>query len=92
MDGGVRLLLGDGVPMPPRLIIDEMLFPTEWPQIVDAELVVSDETVDNGRGMYSTFSEKPTRGRDAGRAVKGRFGMLGEPEDDAPKVNSLAAG
>ena len=31
--------------------------------MVDMELDVSEETVDNGRGMNSTVSEKTTRGR-----------------------------
>lgn len=61
LDG--RMEGGLGVP---RLSIDEMLLLTEWPRIVDMELSVSEEMVDSGRGMISTLSEKPTRGRDGG--------------------------
>lgn len=55
--------------MPPRLMSEDMLFPTEWPRTVDTELEVSAETVERGRGMNSIFSEKPTRGLEGGRAM-----------------------
>jgi len=44
-----------------------MLLLTEWPRLVDMELPVSDEMVESGLGMYSTFSENSTRGLDGGR-------------------------
>jgi hypothetical protein len=65
----IIVLLGEGFPIPPRLITEDKLFPTEWPRTVDAELVVSAETVESGRGMNSIFSEKPTRGLEGGRAI-----------------------
>ena len=44
-----------------ELMTDEMLPETEWvPLTVDMELSVSDEIVDNGRGINSTVSENPT--------------------------------
>lgn len=58
-DGGLGLL---------KLNTEDMLLFTEWPRTVDIELSVSDEMVDNGLGMYSTFSENSTRGRDGGLA------------------------
>lgn len=78
--GGVRFLLCEGVPMPPKLMTEEMLFATEWPRSVDAELTVSEETVESGRGMYSTFSEKPTRGREGGRAKVSEHDSVGGTE------------
>lgn len=36
--------------------------------MVDRELSVSEEIVESGRGIYSTFSANPTRGRDGGLA------------------------
>jgi hypothetical protein len=65
----IIVLLGEGFPIPPRLISEDMLFPTEWPRTVDAELAVSAETVERGRGMNSIFSEKPTRGLEGGRVT-----------------------
>lgn len=50
----------------PKLRTEEILLLTEWPLIVENELSVSDEIVESGRGMISTLSEKPTRGRDGG--------------------------
>lgn len=47
------------------LIIDVILPVREWfCRMVDRLLDVSDEIVDKGRGMNSTVSENPTRGRD----------------------------
>ena len=65
----IIVLLGEGFPIPPRLMSEDMLFPTEWPRTVDAELAVSAETVERGRGINSIFSEKPTRGLEGGRAT-----------------------
>lgn len=48
------------------LMMDEMLLFTEWP--LDVENDPSDEIVERGLGMISTFSENPTRGRDPGLA------------------------
>lgn len=67
------------------LMTEDMLLLTECPRIVDIERPVSDEIVDSGRGMISTFSEKPTRGRDAG--------LVGDPsrsEADADSSSLLA--
>jgi hypothetical protein len=49
-----------------KLRTEDMLLLTECPRMVDKEPSVSDEMVDNGRGMYSTFSENSTRGLDDG--------------------------
>lgn len=57
-DGGLGVL---------RLRTDEMLLLTEWPRLVDMELSVSEDMVESGLGMYSTFSENSTRGLDGGR-------------------------
>jgi hypothetical protein len=46
------------------LITEEMLLLTEWFLLVEKE--PSEEIVDSGRGMISTFSEKPTQRRDPG--------------------------
>lgn len=48
------------------LITEEILLLTECPLLVVKE--PSEEIVESGRGMISTFSEKPTRGRDPGLA------------------------
>lgn len=48
------------------LMTDEMLLFTEWP--LDVENDPSEEIVESGLGMISTFSENPTRGRDPGLA------------------------
>lgn len=53
----------------PILSTDEMLLFTEWPLRVDTELSVSEEMVESGRGMNSTLSENPTRGREGGLAM-----------------------
>lgn len=47
-------------------IMDEMLPETEWPIRAVTVLEVSLETNDNGLGMNSKVSEKPTRARAAG--------------------------
>lgn len=44
-----------------------MLPEIECPRIVDIELPLSDEMVDNGRGMNSRVSENPTRAREGDR-------------------------
>lgn len=49
---------------------------------MDSELSVSDEIVDSGRGMYSTLSENPTRGRDGGLAATSANG--GPNGSDSP--------
>jgi hypothetical protein len=76
----IIVLLGEGFPIPPRLMSEDMLFPTEWPRTVEAELAVSAETVERGRGMNSIFSEKPTRGLDGGRATGS---SAGSPDEDS---------
>lgn len=53
---GLSLPLGEVVE-----IIEERLSETEWPGRVVAVLDASLETMDSGRGMYSSVSEKPTR-------------------------------
>ena len=60
-DGGLGLL---------KLNTEEILLFTECPRTVDIELSVSEDIVDSGLGMYSTFSENSTRGRDGGLAGK----------------------
>lgn len=56
---------------------------------------VSEEMAERGR-MYSTLSEKPTRARDGGRAVKSLSGPLGRNDGcdtdlltEWPKTNGL---
>jgi hypothetical protein len=56
-----REILGGGEPM---LITEDMLLLTEWFLLMEKE--PSDEMVESGLGMISTFSENPTRGRDPG--------------------------
>lgn len=61
-----RWLRAEGGLGEPMLIIEEMLLSSECPRTVDIEPSVSEEMVESGRGMISTLSEKPTRGRDTG--------------------------
>jgi hypothetical protein len=56
-----RDILGGGEPM---LITEVMLLLTEWFLLMEKD--PSDEMVESGLGMISTFSENPTRGRDPG--------------------------
>lgn len=83
----IIVLLGEGFPIPPRLMSEDMLFPTEWPRTVDTELAVSAETVERGRGMNSIFSEKPTRGLEGGRATDSS--ARGPDEDSTVMMLSL---
>lgn len=57
----------------PILITEDILLFTECPLLVDTE--PSDEMTESGLGIISTFSEKPTRGRDPG--------LLGEESRDS---------
>jgi len=63
----------------PKLKTEDMLLLTEWPRIVESELSVPEEMVDSGRGMISTLSEKPTRGRDGGLTGASSTESSGEP-------------
>jgi hypothetical protein len=56
-----REILGGGEPM---LITEVMLLLTEWVLLIEKE--PSEEIVESGLGIISTFSENPTRGRDPG--------------------------
>lgn len=90
---GVRAREDGGLGLP-KLNTEEMLLFTEWPRTVDIELSVSEEIVDSGLGMYSTFSENSTRGRDAGLVGnESREGPNGsfdtETEDGGPSKGVL---
>jgi hypothetical protein len=67
------------------------------PRIVELLPSVSDEIMDNGRGMTSTVSEKPTRGRTPGALSRRSRGeevtvLLLGPETSSVTLGLLSAG
>ena len=67
------------------------------PRIVELLPSVSDEIMDNGRGMTSTVSEKPTRGRPPGALSRRRRGeevrdLSLEPETGGLVLGLMSAG
>lgn len=59
----LRRLDADGALAVPALAIDDMLPEIECPRAVAKVLEESDDSVESGRGIYSSVSENPTRVR-----------------------------
>lgn len=75
----------------PPPIMDVILLETEWlGRTVDILLDVSEEIVDNGRGMNSKTSENPTREERGGPAWGGCSSCAAVPSD--PRVKVVVSG
>ena len=87
----LALMVDCGLDELPPPIMDVILLETEWlGRTVDILLDVSEEIVDNGRGMNSKTSENPTREERGGPAWGGCSSCAAVPSD--PRVMVVASG
>jgi hypothetical protein len=73
----------------PMLITEEMLLLTEWFLLVLKD--PSDEIVESGLGMISTFSEKPTQRRDPGLTGDDSRELVSVSSDEAERSSGGTA-